>query len=151
MEAPNLPMKGNAVSLGFKPMPSWGAWVAQSVKHPASAQVMISQFVSLSPRSGSVLTAQSLEPASDSVSLSLSLPLPHSHPVSLSRINKHLKNKIKCIKLKNGFGDTKSRVGPQDFLLSAQNDLTETLTDPCQNLTGVSLTLSLKQTSRISR
>ena len=27
----------------------WGTWVAQSVKHPTSAQVMISQFVSLSP------------------------------------------------------------------------------------------------------
>ena len=38
-----------------------GAWVAQSVKHPTSAQVMISQFVSSSPASGSVLTAQSLE------------------------------------------------------------------------------------------
>ena len=40
------------------------------------AQVTVSQFVSLSPVSGSVLTAQSLEPASDSVSPSLSvLPL----------------------------------------------------------------------------
>ena len=37
-----------------------GAWVAQSVKHLTSAQVMISQFVGLSPVSGSVLTAQSL-------------------------------------------------------------------------------------------
>ena len=33
----------------------WGAWVAQSVKRPTSAQVMISWFVSLSPASGSVL------------------------------------------------------------------------------------------------
>ena len=48
--------------------------MAQSVKHLTSAQVMISQFVSLSPTSGSVLTAQSLEPASDSVSPSLSAP-----------------------------------------------------------------------------
>ena len=39
-----------------------GAWVAQSVKRPASAQVMISRSVGLSPTSGSVLTAQSLEP-----------------------------------------------------------------------------------------
>ena len=45
-----------------------GAWVAQSVERPASAQVMISQFVGSSPASGSVLMAQSLEPASDSVS-----------------------------------------------------------------------------------
>ena len=51
-----------------------GTWVAQSVKRPTSAQVMISQFVSLSPVSGSVLTAQSLEPALDSVSPSLSAP-----------------------------------------------------------------------------
>ena len=61
-----------------------GAWVAPSVKWLTSAQVMISQLVSSSPASGSVLTAQSLEPASDSVSPSLSLPLPCSHSVSLS-------------------------------------------------------------------
>ena len=51
-----------------------GAWVAQSVKRLTSAQVMNSWFVSSSPASGSVLTAQSLEPASDSVSPSLSAP-----------------------------------------------------------------------------
>ena len=50
--------------------------MAQSVKHLTSAQVMISQFVSLSPVSVSVLTAQSLQPASDSVSPSLSVPPP---------------------------------------------------------------------------
>ena len=48
-----------------------GAWVAQLVKRPTSAQVMISRSVSSSPTSGSVLTAQSLEPVSDSVSPSL--------------------------------------------------------------------------------
>ena len=48
-----------------------GAWVAQSVEQPTSAQVMISQSVGSSPASGSVLTAQSLEPVSDSVSPSL--------------------------------------------------------------------------------
>ena len=53
-----------------------GAWVAQSVKHLTSAQVMISWSMSSSPASGSVLTAQRLEPASDSVSPYLSaLPL----------------------------------------------------------------------------
>ena len=52
----------------------WGAWVAQSVKRPTSAQVMISRSVSSSPASGSVLTAQSLEPVTDSVSPSLSDP-----------------------------------------------------------------------------
>ena len=51
-----------------------GAWVAQSVKCPISAQVMISQSVSSSPALGSVLRAQSLESASDSVSPSLSAP-----------------------------------------------------------------------------
>ena len=50
----------------------WGAWMAQSVKHLTSAQVMISRFVGSSPTSGSVLTAQSLEPTSDSASPSLS-------------------------------------------------------------------------------
>ena len=51
-----------------------GAWVAQSVKHPTSAQVMILRFMGSRPASGSVLTAQSLEPASDSVSPSLCAP-----------------------------------------------------------------------------
>ena len=55
-----------------KPPSGWGAWVAQSVKHLISAQVMITHSVSSSPALGSVLIAQSLEPASDSVSPSLS-------------------------------------------------------------------------------
>ena len=64
--------------------------MAQLVEHPTSAQVMISQLVSWSPTSGSVLTVRSLEPASDSVSpsLSLSLPLTHSHSVSVFLKNK---------------------------------------------------------------
>ena len=53
---------------------SWGTWVAQSVERPTLAQVMILWFVSSSPVSSSVLTAQSLEPASDSLSPSLSAP-----------------------------------------------------------------------------
>ena len=67
---------------------SWGAWVAQSVECPTSAQVMILRSRSLSPALGSVLTAESLEPASDSVSPSLSLPLPCSCSVSLTLKNK---------------------------------------------------------------
>ena len=55
-----------------------GARGAQSVERPTSAQVTVSQFVSSSPASGSVPTARSPEPASDSVPPSLSLPLPHS-------------------------------------------------------------------------
>ena len=53
-----------------------------------SAQVMISRFVSSSPASGSVLTAQSLDPASDSVSPSLS-----AHPVLMLCLSLSLKNK----------------------------------------------------------
>ena len=49
-----------------------GAWVAQSVKCLTWAQVMILWSVSSSPSLG-LETAQSLEPASDSLSLSLSL------------------------------------------------------------------------------
>ena len=60
-----------------------GTWVAQSVKSLTSAQVMISQPMSSSPTSGSVLTAQSLEPALDSVSPSLSAP-PFACALSLS-------------------------------------------------------------------
>ena len=60
----------------------WGTWVAQSVKRLTSAQVMTSQVMDSSPTSGSVLTAQSLEPALDSVSPSLSLPLPNSRSLS---------------------------------------------------------------------
>ena len=56
--------------------------MAQLVKRPTSAQVMISRFVSLSPVLGSVLTAQSLEVDSDSVSPSLCLS--HAHALSLS-------------------------------------------------------------------
>ena len=66
----------------------WGAWVAQSVECPTLAQVMISQFVSSSPTSGSVLTAQSLEPASDPVSPSLSAPSQLMLCLCLPKMNK---------------------------------------------------------------
>ena len=59
--------------------------MAQLVKRPTSAQVMISWFVSSSPTSGSLLTAQSLEPASESVSPSLSAPVPLMLSLSLSQ------------------------------------------------------------------
>ena len=59
------------------------AWVTQAVKRPTSAQVMIPRFMSSSPASGSVLTAQSLEPASDSFS-PLSLPLPPANKYTLN-------------------------------------------------------------------
>ena len=70
---------------------SGGAWVAQSVKHLTSALVTISLSVDSSPASGSVLTALSLEAASDSVCVSLSAPplLVLYLSLSLSKINKH--------------------------------------------------------------
>ena len=66
-----------------------GAWVAQLVERQTSAQVMTLGFVSSSPALGSVLTAQRLEPASDSVSPSPSaLPL-LACSLFLSKTNKH--------------------------------------------------------------
>ena len=64
-----------------------GTWVTQSVKQPTSAQVMISWFVGSSPTLGSVLTAHSLEPVSDSFSLSLSLSLSLSAPPLLMPVS----------------------------------------------------------------
>ena len=67
----------------------WSTWVAQSVKRPTSAQVMISRFVGSSPAPGSVLTAWNLEPASGSVSPPLvRLPPAPAHALSLSRSQK---------------------------------------------------------------
>ena len=68
--------------------------MAQSAKRPTLAQVTISLFMSSSPASGSVLTAQSLQPASHSVSPSLSAPPLLALCLSLSlKINKNLKKK----------------------------------------------------------
>ena len=64
-----------------------GTWVAQFVGHPTSARVMISLLMGLSPTLGSVLTSQSLEPASDSVSLTLCPSPTHVLSPSLSKIN----------------------------------------------------------------
>ena len=64
------------------------AWVGQSVKRLTSAQVMSSRSVSSSPASGSVLTAQSLEPVSDSVSPSLWPSPVHALSLSVSKMNK---------------------------------------------------------------
>ena len=56
---------------------------AQSVKCPTSAQVMISRSMGWSPVLGSVLTAQSLDAALDSVSPPLSAPPPLVFSLSL--------------------------------------------------------------------
>ena len=71
--------KGHHLQFGhnrvsFKYKVDRGIWMAQLVKLLTSAQVMISQLVSSSPASGSVLAAQNLEPASNSVYLSHSAP-----------------------------------------------------------------------------
>ena len=63
--------------------------MAQQVKHPTLAQVMISWFMSSSPVLVSVLTAPSLEPALDSVPPSLSDPPLLALSLSLSLKNKH--------------------------------------------------------------
>ena len=63
-------------------------WVAQSVKRPTSAQVMILRLVSSSPTVGSVLTAQNLQPALDSLSPSLFAP-----PLLMFCLSMSLKNK----------------------------------------------------------
>ena len=71
-----------------------GTWVPQSVGRLTSAQVMISQFVGSSPMLGSVLTVQTLEPASDSLSPSLSAPPLLVFCLSLSlSLSLSLKNK----------------------------------------------------------
>ena len=61
--------------------------MAQSDKRLTWVQFMNSWFVGSSPALGSVRTAQSLEPASGSVSPSLSAPPPLA--LCLSKINKH--------------------------------------------------------------
>ena len=62
----------------------WGAWVALSVKHLTSAQVMVSQLAGLSLTSGSLLSAQSpLQILCPTLCLSASLTL------CLSLKNKH--------------------------------------------------------------
>ena len=64
--------------------------MAQLVESLTSAQVMISQFVGSSPTLGSMLTARSLEPASNSVSPSLSAPSLLTHCLSLTHTHKYL-------------------------------------------------------------
>ena len=72
------------------------------LSHPTSAQVMISLFTNSNPSSGSVLIAQSLELAVDSVSPSLSAPPPaHTLSFSLTKINKYWKKKKGKKKKKN--------------------------------------------------
>ena len=67
-----------------------GTWVAQLVKHATSAQVMILLLLSSSPALVSVLRAQNLDPASDSVCVfSLSAPPLLTLCLCLSLKNRH--------------------------------------------------------------
>ena len=61
-------------SIAFKKNLSRGRLGGSVIKGPTSAQVMISRCMGSSPTLGTVLIAQSLEPASDSVSPSFSAP-----------------------------------------------------------------------------
>ena len=70
--------------------------MAQSVKRPTSTQVIISQFVGLSSVLGSVLTAQSLEPALDSAS-------PYLSAFPLFAFSLSLSKKVNIKKLKKIF------------------------------------------------
>ena len=85
--------------------------MAQSVERLTPGQVMMSWFVGSSLTSGSVLIAQSLESASDSVSPSLSLL--HSRFVSLclSKINKCKKKNLIYIYLEKKKHSEKERKG----------------------------------------
>ena len=84
----------------YKNFVLWGAWVAQSVQHPTSAQVTIPQFVGLSLVSG---CADSSEPGACfgfRVSLSLCSSPTHALSLSLSKINikkNFFKNKKLCL------------------------------------------------------
>ena len=49
LEGPFSRAKRQPLKLPVRKAGGWGTWVAQSVKRPTSAQVMISRFVSLSP------------------------------------------------------------------------------------------------------
>ena len=88
----------SCVSCSLKFFFSCGApgWLT-SVKRLISARVMISLFMGSSPGSCSVLTAQSLEPDSRSVSPSLSSPPPLTLCLSLSKINNKKKKKIQIL------------------------------------------------------
>ena len=103
----------------------WGAWVAQSVGHLTSAQVMISPLTRSSLTSGSVLTAQSLEPAPSSVSPSLSAPPPFM--LSLSLKNKHFK-KWFCHNMKTFFKSLFYSLSPKYLIIFCTHTHTHTHT-----------------------
>ena len=88
--------------------------MAQSVKRPTSAQVMIWRFVSSSLASGSVVTPRSLEPASDSASPSLSAPPLLTLCLSKTNVKKNVKKRNEdtaCGEKRRGQQRGQKRVG----------------------------------------
>ena len=82
-------------SLTFKRGSHRDTWMVQLAKHPTLAHVMVSEFVTSSPTSGSVRTARSLELALDSVCLSLCPSPARALSLCLSKTDKHYKKKKK--------------------------------------------------------
>ena len=80
--------------------PFWGTWVAQLIRRPTSAQVMILRFVGLSPTLGSLLSAQS---PLQILCPPLSLFLPCSLSLSLSFKGKHFFLKERIIAVPTNF------------------------------------------------
>ena len=83
-----------------------GTWVVQSVEHLTSAQVIISRFMSLSPASGSLLSAQNLlwilcsppHPTTTTTSAPPLLTLSHKNKHFLKRVNNNNSlTYIKCL------------------------------------------------------
>ena len=90
----NRPTTSKEIESVVKTLPARGTWVAQLVKCPTSAQVMVSWFMNSNLTSGSVLTAQSRKPPSDSVSPPLSAPSMLMFCLSLSLNNKYTLKKF---------------------------------------------------------
>ena len=82
---PGMALKTSSQNVIFKQHYPEGAWVAQSVGHLTLAQVLISWSVGSSPALGSLPTAQSLEPALDSLSPSLCPSLAHALSLLVSQ------------------------------------------------------------------
>ena len=121
--------------------------MAQSVKRPASAQVMISRFVSSSHTSGSVLAARGLGPALDSVSPSLSAPPALSLYLSLS-LSLSLSQKLINIKKKEELSLQKSLGSCRGLLPSASSGCTR-FTGWCFGFSDKPCTLTSDESSQV--
>ena len=123
--------------------------MAQLVGRPTSAQVVISQFVGLSPVSDSVLTAQSLEPSWNSVSPSLSAPLLLMLCLCLSKTNKHLGRLGGLVGWASNFGSGHDLM-VREFGPDSGSVLTAHSLDPASNSVSPSLSLCPDPTHALS-